>query len=85
MVIYSPAKAAEYIPVIDLAPAVDEAGKLVVAREIHQACGDIGFFHVVNHGVPPPLIDAQFDWARRFFDLTTSPTRSSSRPGRIRT
>ena len=69
MVTYTPARVAEYIPVIDLARAGDDAGRRAVAGEIHRACRDIGFFYVANHGVSQSLIDAQFDWARRFFAL----------------
>jgi isopenicillin N synthase-like dioxygenase len=59
------------IPLIDLADAVDgDAGRrLRVAREIGRACGTAGFFQIRNHGVPAELIEAQYDWTRRFFDL----------------
>lgn len=73
------------IPVIDIgalqrgAPAdIDR-----VTREIVAACENAGFFYVVGHGVPGPLIDAIFEAARWFFarpqaerdalDVATSP------------
>jgi len=62
MVVYKPAAAARNIPVIDL------LGK-DVPREVHKACRETGFFYIANHGVPQPLIDAQFACARRFFSL----------------
>ena len=49
------------IPVIDL--------QRDSAAEIGAACRDTGFFYVNNHGVPQALVDAQFDWTRRFFAL----------------
>jgi isopenicillin N synthase-like dioxygenase len=64
MIVYSPPSVAKTIPVVDLSGS--EA-----ASQIHKACQQIGFFYVKNHGVPPALIDAQFDCARRFYALPT--------------
>ncbi|MBL8382166.1 MAG: isopenicillin N synthase family oxygenase [Burkholderiales bacterium] len=71
MIPYVPARAAEAVPVIDLAGAssAELANRLAVAGEVHRACRDIGFFYVANHGVDRALVAAQFDWARRFFAL----------------
>ncbi len=57
------------IPVIDLAPLREghETGLEAVAREIGAACRDVGFFYVVNHGVPAELIDDAFAKSRAFF------------------
>lgn len=65
MIIYTPPRAAKAIPVIDLA----ERDPRKTARAIHIACRETGFFYVSNHGVASSLLDAQFHWARRFFDL----------------
>ena len=40
-----------------------------IAREVDQACREIGFFTVINHPVPAPLIRAIFAEAQRFFAL----------------
>jgi isopenicillin N synthase-like dioxygenase len=48
------------IPVVDLASSD-------APRQIREACRDIGFFYIANHGVPQALMDAELDWARRFF------------------
>lgn len=71
MIIYTPPKAADKIPVIDLKGSFsdDPAARQQVAWEIHKACRESGFFYVTGHGIPQPLIDAQFDWAKRFFEL----------------
>lgn len=64
MIIYTPPEPAKSIPVIDLL-----ASEETTARAIHKACRETGFFYVSNHGIPGQLIKAQFDWAKRFFDL----------------
>jgi isopenicillin N synthase-like dioxygenase len=62
MIVYTPPASAKTIPVVDLL-GEDVPG------EIHKACRETGFFYVANHGVPQALIDAQFEFARRFFAL----------------
>ena len=59
------------IPVIDLAPFLGGTpeDRREVAQQIGQACRHIGFFYLVNHGVPHALIDETFAQAKRFFDL----------------
>jgi isopenicillin N synthase-like dioxygenase len=59
------------IPVIDLGPylagepdALDRA-----ALELHHALTEIGFYFIVNHGVPPELVRAIFREAARFHAL----------------
>ena len=61
-----PARAGE-IPVIDLAPLTDgRAGLDPVAQAVGEACERIGFFYVVNHGVPATLVEETFEQTRRF-------------------
>ena len=55
------------IPVIDVAPLL--AGDMAPAAAIGQACREIGFFYIKNHGIPQDLIDRVYDNARRFFAL----------------
>ncbi|HSD35474.1 MAG TPA: 2-oxoglutarate and iron-dependent oxygenase domain-containing protein [Alphaproteobacteria bacterium] len=61
----------EEVPVIDFGPflAGSAAERKRVALEIGRACRDIGFFYVVDHGVPLALIERVFAEARRFFAL----------------
>jgi isopenicillin N synthase-like dioxygenase len=59
------------VPLIDLGPLRDgsPAGLARVAREVGAAARDIGFFAVVNHGVPDETVAEMFAAARAFFAL----------------
>jgi isopenicillin N synthase-like dioxygenase len=59
------------IPVVDVAAALtgDLTARQDAARAIRLACRDTGFFYVIGHGIDPALIEQQFAWAKRFFDL----------------
>ena len=67
------------IPVIDFT-AMQESGSCPegcsqsddrqrVAAQLRDACIQVGFFYVKNHGVPQSVIDAAFAQAQRFFAL----------------
>ncbi|MGH7365015.1 MAG: isopenicillin N synthase family dioxygenase [Candidatus Rokuibacteriota bacterium] len=58
------------IPVLDLGPYLGGApGALAaIAAELRHALEEIGFLILVNHDVPPDLIDRTFAEARRFHD-----------------
>ena len=62
---------ASQAPVIDLSPLGDGTigGREVLAHRIVEACRDIGFFYIVNHGVPPDLVKSMFASAEEFFSL----------------
>lgn len=55
------------IPVIDIGPLL--AGDDAPAEAIGQACREIGFFYIKNHGIPQELIDSVYESARQFFSL----------------
>jgi isopenicillin N synthase-like dioxygenase len=57
------------IPLIDFngVREGDAAALARVGREIREACTTIGFFYIVNHGVPQHVIDAAEEAARKFF------------------
>jgi len=57
------------VPRVDIGPFRDGSGKSAVAEAVGRACRDVGFFYIVNHGVPPDLVDATFAEAARFFAL----------------
>lgn len=62
------ADAKEEIPVLDLAPYLrGEPGALEkLGDELRYALENVGFYFIVNHGVPQSLVDATFEAARRF-------------------
>ena len=41
------------IPIIDVAVTQDEAATI---KAVENACRDIGFMYVVNHGIPPETV-----------------------------
>jgi isopenicillin N synthase-like dioxygenase len=56
------------IPAIDIAKLDGVAAeRLDCAKAIGRACQEVGFFHIVNHGVDPALQARVFDVAARFF------------------
>lgn len=59
------------IPIISLAGlrSDDPVQQKKVADALGHACREIGFFYVVDHGVPAALREAVFAQSRRFFDL----------------
>jgi isopenicillin N synthase-like dioxygenase len=59
------------VPVIDIGPYLaSKAGALErAAGEMREACEDIGFFFIDNHGIAQPLIDRVFVEAERFHHL----------------
>jgi isopenicillin N synthase-like dioxygenase len=71
MIIYTPPSRAKSVPVVDLSASFsgDVKAKKDVAWNIHKACRETGFFYISNHRVSPKLMQAQFDFARRFFAL----------------
>jgi len=55
------------VPIIDLAQPAE-----VVEEELWKAANDVGFFTVINHGIPQEVIDGMFEQAVTFFDQTVS-------------
>ncbi len=62
---------ANELPVIDFAPLGGKNAEAIdrIAREVHDACRDIGFLTIVNHPVPPAKIREIFRQSQRFFAL----------------
>jgi isopenicillin N synthase-like dioxygenase len=65
------AAANETIPIIDLGPCLaGEPGALArAADQLRNALTEIGFYYIVNHGIPKPLITSIFAAAARFHAL----------------
>jgi isopenicillin N synthase-like dioxygenase len=70
MVIAAP-RAAERdeVPVLDLSLLDQPDGLGLLAADLRQACLNLGFFYVANHGVPDTLHQGIFDVTKRYFSL----------------
>lgn len=55
------------IPVIDISGALDDSDMERVARDIHAAATQVGFFYIRGHGIAPELMEQAFAVARDFF------------------
>ena len=77
MNVYAPTLAAirpdapETIPVLDLAPLLrgDAGAVATLGAALRDAFENVGFYFIVNHGIPQSLIDATFAAAKRFHDM----------------
>jgi isopenicillin N synthase-like dioxygenase len=74
--------AADTIPTIDLSPlrSGGGGGRREVARQIDDACTDIGFFLVTGHGIPLELITRARQRAIDFFALPDDEKMKVQRP-----
>ena len=56
------------IPIIDVSPLVQRTpGQDQVARQIHDACREAGFFYITGHGIDNDLQETLEHQARQFF------------------
>ena len=60
----------ESIPMIDLGPfhAGGREDRAQIARRIGDACREVGFFYIANHGISEALVTRAFAEAKAFFD-----------------
>jgi isopenicillin N synthase-like dioxygenase len=84
------------LPVIDIS-GLDRAlpTRQAVARELHKACAETGFFYIRGHGIPDALIEEVFAQSRMFFALApeqklglnaeNTPCRHGYEPLRVQT
>lgn len=62
------------LPIIDFASWTGNSTveqRHQVAKELANACHDVGFVYIINHGVTPDLLEEAFTWSKRLFDLET--------------
>ncbi|GFQ01046.1 hyoscyamine 6-dioxygenase [Phtheirospermum japonicum] len=57
------------VPQIDLEGMSDSSRRSVIVDEIAVACRRIGFFQVVNHGIPEAVLEGALSTASDFFKL----------------
>ncbi|MEM6842655.1 MAG: 2-oxoglutarate and iron-dependent oxygenase domain-containing protein [Bacteroidota bacterium] len=56
------------VPIIDITPLIEEtANQSVVAKQINQACREVGFFYVIGHGVSLELQQQLENLTQQFF------------------
>jgi isopenicillin N synthase-like dioxygenase len=57
------------IPLIDFGPFLhgNNEDRQRVSAEIGDACRNVGFFYLSNHGISSVLIERVYDQAKRFF------------------
>lgn len=77
------------IPTIDLSPFwnnADEIGKKKAIEIISEACSELGFFQIINHGVCLNLMNRALKISKEFFEspieekLKVSPRKDSQSP-----
>jgi len=63
------------IPIVDIQPLINPtstlAEKKTVGNALDQACRDVGFFYVINHGIPDTTTEETLSTARSFFQSAT--------------
>jgi isopenicillin N synthase-like dioxygenase len=65
------ADVAARIPIIDFGPYFtgEKAALAPLARQVKDACEQVGFFYIAGHGVPEGVVDRAFAASRRFHAL----------------
>ena len=61
------------LPIIDVSAFTTDSNsrtaKLKVAKQIFEACHDVGFFYLIGHNVPQEIIDKVLNLGYEFFHL----------------
>lgn len=71
------------VPVVDISPYVaggDAAARAQVAREIDEACREVGFIQILGHGIPATAADGLAGAIDDFFGMSLSDKHSWVRP-----
>lgn len=71
--IEKPQKKHMNLPIIDFAkwtPKSTTEERLEIGKKLADACHNVGFVYIVNHGVSSELLEEAFGWSKRLFDLT---------------
>lgn len=61
------------LPIIDFAKwktSSTEEERYAIGRKLADACHNVGFVYIINHGVTAELLEEAFGWSKRLFDLT---------------
>ncbi|CAM6126293.1 unnamed protein product [Calypogeia fissa] len=57
------------VPIIDFSGLSDSTKRASVCAQVARACETVGFFEIINSGVPQQVLDEAFDINRDFFSL----------------
>ncbi|MCF8461765.1 MAG: hypothetical protein K9G46_13660 [Flavobacteriales bacterium] len=57
------------IPVIDISPLINGGDQNLVAKQIHEACTNHGFFYISGHGISEDLQNDLEQFSTSFFQL----------------
>lgn len=57
------------IPIIDIGHASTHEERVALARQIRDACMNVGFFYIRNHGIPEETMDKVLSAMKTFFSL----------------
>ncbi|CAN4111871.1 unnamed protein product [Withania somnifera] len=63
------------LPIVDLSYLQHPLLRPQIIQEVHLACKELGFFQVVNHGIPLSVMNDAIDAAGEFFHLPTQDKR----------
>ncbi|KAL0376770.1 UNVERIFIED_CONTAM: 1-aminocyclopropane-1-carboxylate oxidase1 [Sesamum calycinum] len=63
------------VPVIDLSGILDADGRKQIVEQVRIASETWGFFQVVNHGIPPTVLDGMIDGIRKFNEMDVEKKR----------
>ena len=55
------------IPILDAQSIVSNDDISLLAKSVREACQNMGFFYVKNHGISQIIIDDAFEASKRFF------------------
>ena len=72
------------VPVIDLQPLISKANHKGTIEALREACEEVGFFYVQNHGVNSSTINTLYQQSKVFFALTEQEKKQIQINGKIR-
>ncbi len=58
------------VPILDASALVNNEDITTFSKTLREACENMGFFYVKNHGIPKNVIDGAFDASKTFFSLS---------------
>lgn len=71
------------IPIIDFTKWKKRSSleeRQAIARQVADACREVGFVYVVNHGLSPELLEEAFGWTKKLFDLNLEQKMQAPHP-----